>query len=99
METRLFEHCRKHVLRLLRLYNDCSHRPRHVSSLIPTGMADLNQSDMAKHFQTPFATHCTHDFFIENYGFELFNLSGTVGKVELNPTCTSAVCECWNVSD
>ena len=46
-----------------------------------------------------FATHCTHEVFIENYSCELVNLTGTVGKVELIPTSTTAVCESWNVSD
>ena len=46
-----------------------------------------------------FATHCTHEFFIKNYSCELVNLTGTVGKVELIPTSTTAVCESWNVSD
>ena len=30
---------------------------------------------------------------------ELFNLIGTVGKVELISTFTTVVCESWNVSD
>ena len=36
---------------------------------------------------------------LKNYGFELFNLIGTVGKVELISTFTTDVCESWNVSD
>ena len=39
------------------------------------------------------------DFSLKNYNFELFNLTGMVGKVELNSTFTKAVCESWNVSD
>ena len=39
------------------------------------------------------------NFSLKNYGGELFNLIGTVGKVELISTSTSAVCENWNVSD
>ena len=35
----------------------------------------------------------------KNYGCELFNLIGTVGKVELVSTFTTAVCESWNVGD
>ena len=38
-------------------------------------------------------------FSLKNYSFELFNLTGTVGKVELILTFTTAVCESWNVSD
>ena len=51
---------------------------------------------MAKQLLT---THCTHEFFIENYSCELFHLTGTVGKVELISTFTTAVFESWNVSD
>ena len=29
----------------------------------------------------------------------MVNLTGTVGKEELIPTSTTAVCESWNVSD
>ena len=36
---------------------------------------------------------------LKNYSCELINLTGTVGKVELIPTSTTAVCESWNVSD
>ena len=39
---------------------DRSHHPRHVSSLVSSGMAKLNQRDTAKQLLTPFATHCTH---------------------------------------
>ena len=38
-------------------------------------------------------------FSLKNYSCELVNLTGTVGKVELIPTSTTAVCESWNVSD
>ena len=34
-----------------------------------------------------------------NYDCELFNLIGTVGKVELISTFTTAVCKCFSVSD
>ena len=44
-------------------------------------------------------THCTHEFLLKNYSCELFNLTGTVGKVELISTFSTAVCESWNVSD
>ena len=36
---------------------------------------------------------------LKNYSCELVNLTGTVGKVELIPTSTTAVCGSWNVSD
>ena len=36
---------------------------------------------------------------LKNYSFELFNLIGTVLKVELISTFTTGVCESWNVSD
>ena len=39
------------------------------------------------------------NFSLENYSFELLNLTGTVGKVELISTFTTAVCKSWNVSD
>ena len=53
---------------------------------------------MAKQFANSFATHCTH-VSLKSYGCELFNLMGTVGKIELISTFTTAVCENWNVSD
>ena len=49
---------------------------------------------MAKQLLTPLR-------FIARMNFnscELFNLIGTVGKVELNSTFTTAVCKGWNVS-
>ena len=39
------------------------------------------------------------NFSLKNYSCELFNLTGTVGKVELISTFTTAVWESWNVSD
>ena len=39
------------------------------------------------------------NFSLKNYSCELVNLTGTVGKVELIPTSTTAVCESWNVSE
>ena len=36
---------------------------------------------------------------LKNYGCELFYLIGTVEKVELISTFTTAVCESWNVRD
>ena len=39
------------------------------------------------------------NFSLKNYSCELFNLTGTVGKVEVISTFTTAVCESWNVSN
>ena len=39
------------------------------------------------------------NFSLKNYSFELLYLTGRVGKVELIPTSTTAVCESWNVGD
>ena len=39
------------------------------------------------------------NFSLKNYSYELVNLTGMVGKVELIPTSITAVCESWNVSD
>ena len=39
------------------------------------------------------------NFSLKNYSCELFNLIGTVEKVELISTFTTAVCESCNVSD
>ena len=38
-------------------------------------------------------------FSLKNYSSELFNLTRTVGKVELISNFTTAVCESWNLSD
>ena len=39
------------------------------------------------------------NFSLKNYSCEWFNLTGTVGKVELISTFTTVVCDSWNVSD
>ena len=39
------------------------------------------------------------NFSLKNYSCELLNLTGTVEKVELTSTFTTALCESWNVSD
>ena len=39
------------------------------------------------------------NFSLKNYSCELFNLIGTVEKVELISTSATAVCESWNVND
>ena len=54
---------------------------------------------MAKQLPTPLGLVARMKFSLKNYSYELFNLTGTVGKVELISTFTTAVCERWNVSD
>ena len=54
---------------------------------------------MAKQLLTPLRLIAHMNFSLENYSCELFNLTGTVGKVELISTFTTAVWESWNVSD
>ena len=54
---------------------------------------------MAKQLLTPLRLIARINFSLKNYSFELFNLTGTVGKVELMATFTTAVCKSWNVSD
>ena len=54
---------------------------------------------MAKQLLMPLQLIARMDFSLKNYSCELFNLTGTVGKVELISIFTIAVCESWNVSD
>ena len=54
---------------------------------------------MAKQLLTPLQLIAHMNFSLKNYSCELVNLTGTVGKVELIPTSTTAVCESWNVRD
>ena len=54
---------------------------------------------MAKQLLTPLRLIARMNFSLKNYSCELFNLIGTVRKVELISTFTTAVCERWNVSD
>ena len=54
---------------------------------------------MAKQLLTPLRLIARMNFSLKNSSFELFNLTGTVGKVKLISTFTTAVCESWNVSD
>ena len=54
---------------------------------------------MAKQLPTPLRLIAHMNFSLKNYGCELVNLTGKVGKGELIPTSTTAVCESWNVSD
>ena len=79
--------------------SDRSHHSRHVSSLVSSCTANLNQKDMTKQLLTPVRLIACMNVSLKNYGYELFNLIGTVGKIELILTFTTAVCESWNVSD
>ena len=54
---------------------------------------------MVKQLLTPLRLIALVSFSLKNYSCELFNLIGTVGKVEFISTFTTAVCESWNVSD
>ena len=54
---------------------------------------------MAKQLLTPLRLIAHMNFSLKNYSCELTNLTGMVGKVELIPTSTTAVCESRNVSD
>ena len=54
---------------------------------------------MEKQLLTPLRLTARMNFSLKNYSFELFNLTGRVGKVELISTFTTGVCESWNVSD
>ena len=54
---------------------------------------------MAKQLLTPLRLIASMNFSLKNYSCELFNLIGTVGKVELISTFTTTVCKSWNVSD
>ena len=54
---------------------------------------------MTKQLRTPLRLIARRNFSLKNYSYELFNLTGTVGKQELISTFTTAVCESWNVRD
>ena len=54
---------------------------------------------MAKQLLTPLRLIAYMNVLLKNYSCELLNLTGTVGKVELISTFTTAVSESWNVSD
>ena len=69
----------------------------HVSSLFSSCIENLNQIDMAEQLLTSLWLIACMNFSLKNYSCELFNLTGTVGKVELISTFTTAVCESWNV--
>ena len=54
---------------------------------------------MAKQLLTPLRFIARMKISLKNYSCQLFNLIGTVGKVELISTFTTVVYESWNVSD
>ena len=54
---------------------------------------------MAKQLLPPSRLMPHMNFSLKTYNCELFNLTGTVGKIKLISTFTIAVCESWNVSD
>ena len=54
---------------------------------------------MAEQLLTPLRLIARMNFSLTNYSFELFNLTGTVEKVEPILTFITAVCESWSVSD
>ena len=54
---------------------------------------------MAKQWLTPLRLIALMNFLLKNYRCQLLNLTGTVGKVQLISTFTTAICESWNVSD
>ena len=53
---------------------------------------------MAKQLLTALRLIASMNCSLKNYSCELFNLTGTVEKVEFISTFTTAVCESWNVS-
>ena len=54
---------------------------------------------MAKQLLTPLRLIAHMNVSLKNYSCELFNLTRTVGKLELISTFTTVVCESWNESD
>ena len=54
---------------------------------------------MEKQLLTPLRLIARMNFSMKIYSSELLNLTGTVGKVELISTFTTAVCKSWDVSD
>ena len=54
---------------------------------------------MPKQLLTPLQLIARMIFLLKNYSSELLDLTGTVEKVELISTFTTAVGESWNVSD
>ena len=93
------EHFDYNIVSLTSIVMNCSVSSRHVSSLVSSCIANLNQRDMPKQLLTPLRLIAGKNFLLKNNSCELFNLMGMVGKVELISTFTTAVCESWNVSD
>ena len=54
---------------------------------------------MVKQLLTPLRLIARMNFSLKNHGCELFNLIGTVRKIQFISTFTTAVCESWNVSE
>ena len=54
---------------------------------------------MTKQLLAPLQLTAPVNVSLKNYDCELFTLIGTVAKVELISTSTTAVCESWNVRD
>ena len=57
-------------------------------SLVSSCIANLNQRDVAKQLLTPLRLIADMNYSLENYSCELFNLTRTVGRVELARTRT-----------
>ena len=70
-----------------------------IEGMSPALSQVVLQIGMAKQLLTPLRLITPMNFSLINDICELFNLTGTVGKVELISTFTTAVCESWNVSD
>ena len=54
---------------------------------------------MGKQLLTPLRLFARMNFSLKNYSCESFNLTGSVGIVELISIFSTVVCESWNVSD
>ena len=68
-------------------------------AIVLSCIANLNQRNMAKQSLTPLRLIARMNISLNNCSCELVNLTGTVGKVELISTFTTAACESRNVSD
>ena len=65
----------------------------------PSLFQNLNQRDMAKQLLTFLRLIAPMNVSLTNYCRESFNLTGTVGKVELISTFKTAVSKSWNVGE
>ena len=63
--------------------NDRSNHWRHVSSLVSSCIANLNQRDMGKQLPTPLRLIARMNFLLKNYSCELFNWPERSGKWNL----------------